>query len=354
MKSLIARKRKKFFVAILMILLLLVFGDIKAPTADPGPFNPFDIPNVNPIDPGIGQFLFYGDHNLSLVDAQVKINLWIEEGTYSDIYYSFDGNYTILNPDNSLSLAICAPFDYSFWRYGVNLTLSINTLNLTISINETEISNILDRGTYLWEYHELYNISTYLFPLIPTQVYTTERIFLVVEDIVFPENSSTQLRYKIDSIFPREKSTEDAEVLLYYDLYTASGWNGNINESVEFIIEGLQPFEYYTFNEMMGQEDVDPEIVDLNSSETYYRDRWVSTSCYISNIGNATSYKWYWENQRIIDNWVYVKFLFPKHMGTQLLYIARNIGIVILFSTPVTFPVAVCLLIRFEKRRRLL
>ncbi|MHA1667814.1 MAG: hypothetical protein ACTSUR_04070 [Candidatus Heimdallarchaeaceae archaeon] len=110
--------------------------------------------------------------------------------------------------------------------------------------------------------------------------------------MVLEENTTTIVGICLKSLMFIPISREEGYFTVFYDVGTSRLWKGNTSERVEFQVYGYQPFSYSNYSS--AKEGEKCQIVDF----THY-----------------TSYIWQWENERIYENKVYVKFWYDKDKG---------------------------------------
>ncbi|MHA1827484.1 MAG: hypothetical protein ACTSX6_02435 [Candidatus Heimdallarchaeaceae archaeon] len=185
---------------------------------------------------------------------------------------SLDGTYIIYNPDKTMNVTIIAPFQS---------VLFILLSNLSVTVNGTdfkwyEISSYDNENITYWEDY----------------IDESSRNFVAIDNVVLEENTTTIVRFCLESLMFLPILREEGYFTVFYDVGTSRLWKGNTSEHIEFQVYGYQPFSYSNYSS--AKEGEKCQIVDF----TYY-----------------TSYIWKWENERIYENKVYVKFWYDKDKG---------------------------------------
>lgn len=215
---------------------------------------------------GTGSIFPEEDCSLIMTNANVIFEVDnIESSNKIDL--SFNGNYTIYNPDQSRNVTIAAPFSALF--NDLEETLLIKVQN-----NVTPFRVIELHWSDPWnEYLDLIGLGM-----------SNRRNFILC-NITVPENSSVILEYSFDAYFTHTDS--DGNLYVYYDVGTSRAWNGSITERVEFKTYGMLP-DSYSINE-----------------PSFY-----NYSCTVSNYSNGKSYTWEWINETIMIDSVYIVYYY--------------------------------------------
>ncbi|MFX1281986.1 MAG: hypothetical protein ACFFA3_21735 [Promethearchaeota archaeon] len=220
----------------------------------------------------------------------------------NNIGISFDGNYTIFNPNNKSEIIIYAPF---------SVEESVVNSNVTVEVNSTQISfdvgNAYDFGIedWVWNY-SLFELWTY-----------------IKCNITIPENSSQTIRYKFDGLISKPLGGGTGEFSINYDLETSNAWSGNITERVEFRVHGKLPDRYSEY------------------TRGVYEDR-----CIITDIDHGKIYSWEWNNERI--NTLQVGIMYISSFNWL-----RTILIAVGITVPISIIIITFVLIRRRRSRRL-
>jgi len=237
--------------------------------------------------------------SLSLISANVII-----DADTSNLRYlggiSFEGNYTVFNPENDINITIAAPFSI----YPEN--------NLSVLVNGTSVpSDIIyydNLESQLWEYY-IDNISWG--NVLPR--------YWILCNISIPKNKTVEIQYK----FNNPKPTYSSELVSYdilYDVGTARLWNGTITEKVEIRAHGYNPNSIY--NEQL---------------------------CNVSDILDGKSHTWEWVNETIEINLVGVHYYYDGRNEYNILYFSVKI---VLISTVTIIGIAIILTKIYSRRKR--
>lgn len=197
---------------------------------------------------------------------------------------SFNGNYTIYNPKESLNLTIGAPF--AFFQIE-NCTVLVNGTSVPfITKNDYQIDYANE--SRIWNQF-MYNRS------LPTYLFFGSWILI---NISIPEKTYLNLEYKFHS--PRHsRYIVEGYYYVIYDVGTARLWNGTITETVEINVHGNLPISVYE-----GQ------------------------SCTISDIFDGKSYRWEWNNENIDVNYVGLYYYFNFDDYYNPLYYSIKISLI--------------------------
>ena len=218
---------------------------------------------------GVGNFLPEEDVPFIMNNAIVNFN--IDAHTYKRRFeVSFEGNYTIFNPTLSETVILGAPFSSEYKDLESSCLIRIN--NNTVPYTFIE---------YTWE-----NFSGSSWEEYVSWYFNSPRKFIII-NVTFPENNSITIEYMFNAYVNAPNS--DAVFQIFYDVGTSRAWNGSITEQVEFKVYGKQPDHY------SGKEE----------DEFGY-------NCTISDIGDGMSYTWYWENETINVDRVYISYSYPN------------------------------------------
>jgi len=249
---------------------------------------------------GTGSFFPAENCPLIMTNASVLFDInYNEPSNIIDI--SFEGNYTIYNPNVSQNITVAAPFSSVF-----------KNLESTCII---KVDNDQKPFTF-YQYHWSDSWAEYLDTVEFGSLYS-----FVLTNITFVENSSIQIEYSFDAyMIP---SVDDDEIRILYNVGTSRAWNGSITERVEFRTHGKLPNSF--------------------SSETSYFD---NCSFTLTNFSEGRSYTWEWIDETINTNTVYISYSFPYNR------FIRTLRVFIILSLYIGVPIIIAVIIRRIKRRR--
>ena len=220
MVSLRVKAIKSYCLMLLIVLFLSLSFFISSPPKILA--NPIYAPP--PPDLGSGHILLPSDYNLSLVEAEVKMEIETREegGYYMPIH--FDGNYTIYNPDSTVTVNISAPFSPYIAALAVDMHIKIN-------------DQVVDDE---WDGYFYDPYST------PWDEYLTGyRYIITVRNVTIIGASNTTIRFSYETSIFRNKMRIEKEWVFYYDVGSARAWKGNVTERVELVVKGFQAIDYY-------------------------------------------------------------------------------------------------------------
>ncbi|MHA2288434.1 MAG: hypothetical protein ACXABG_06570 [Promethearchaeota archaeon] len=211
---------------------------------------------------------FFPEENCSLImtNAMVLFNVDYEEQD-NRIDISFNGNYTIFNPEAAQNITLAAPFSPVFKNLESTCVIKIDDSIKAFKFIEHHWSDPWD------EYLDSVGLGM-----------SNKRNFILT-NATFPENSSVKIEYSFDAYIDQPNS--DDRLLIYYDVGTSRAWNGTITECVEFKTYGKLPDSY------------------SNNSD------WYNYNFTISSFTNGKSYKWDWVDETILRNSVYIAYYYP-------------------------------------------
>jgi len=210
---------------------------------------------------GTGNFLPMENCSLIMTNASIIFNI---EYLTNRIDISFEGNYTVYNPDESLNMTLVAPFSTDF--YNLESTCIVKVGGNVTSFSFLEY-NFFESP---WEQY------------LDTRFEMSSRRKFIVINTTVAENSSIELEYSFEAYTVDPNSVDVLEI--YYDVGTSRAWNGSITERVEFKAHGKLPDSYSDYE---------------------------GANCTITSIENGKSYVWEWLNEVITANRVYIKYRNP-------------------------------------------
>jgi len=217
--------------------------------------------DVVPIDfVGVGNFLPEVDVPFIMTNANITFK--IDANSYRKGFNAnFTGNYTIFNPGASENVTLAAPFSSAFTGLESSCVVKIDENTIAYSFSEYTWGNFSEST---WEQY----VSGLYYP----------RKFIII-NVTFPENDSITIDYSFNAYI--DNRIDYGMFQIFYDVGTSRAWNGTITEQVEFKVYGKQPYSYSGEN------------------------------CIISEFEDGMSYIWYWENEIINEDRVYISYSIP-------------------------------------------
>ncbi|UCC20368.1 MAG: hypothetical protein JSV62_03510 [Promethearchaeota archaeon] len=249
---------------------------------------------------GTGSFFPAENCPLIMTNASVLFDInYNEPSNIIDI--SFEGNYTIYNPNVSQNITVAAPFSSEF-----------KNLESTCII---KVENDQKPFTF-YQYHWSDPWAEYLDTVEFGSLYS-----FVLTNITIVENSSVQIEYSFNAyMIP---SIDDDQIRISYNVGTSRAWNGSITERVELNTHGKLPNSF--------------------SSEPPYFDDYDFT---LMNFSDSRSYTWEWIDETININTVYISYSFPHHRFIRML------RFFIILSLYIGVPLIIAVIFRRIKRKR--
>lgn len=246
---------------------------------------------------GTGNFLPMENCSLIMTNASIIFNI---EHRTNRIDISFEGNYTVYNPDESLNMTLVAPFSTDFYNLESTCIVKVGGNITPFSFLEY---NFFESP---WEQY------------LDTRFDMSGRRKFIVINTTVAENSSIELEYSFEAYTVDPNSVDVLEI--YYDVGTSRAWNGSITERVEFKVHGKLPDSYSEYEQ---------------------------GNCTITNIENGKSYAWEWLNEVITTNSVYIKYRNPWRY-----VLGRIIPFIIIPSVFSAIIIPIVIINRRAKRKR--
>ena len=217
----------------------------------------------------------------------------------NNIGISFEGNYTIFNPNNITEIMIVAPFSVNESVIASNCTVEVNGSQIMF-----DIGNPYEFGIEDWvSNYSMFYLWTY-----------------IVCNITIPENGSQTIRYKFNGLMSNSLYEND-DVSIFYDLDTSKAWSGNITERVQFRVHGKLPDRYSEW------------------TEGDYEDH-----CIITDFEDGRNYAWEWNNEQI--NTQRVGITYKGKLLTQELIV------IIIVSVGISVPIIIVLIVFVARRKK--
>ena len=253
---------------------------------------------------GAGNFIPKEDCSLIMTNASVTFEINYSK-TSNKIFLSFNGNYTIYNPFESVRMTLAAPFSPELINLELTCIIKLDDNIIPFSFLEENL-NLSIWGEYF------------------DRTGTLPRKLLII-DVDFPENESIKLEYIFDAYIEIENYL-NSDLVIYYDVGTSRAWNGTITERVEFNVYGDQPHSY------------------SNSSDHY--------KFSISDIEDGKSYIWEWKNEVININKVYISYSYRSNWPYW--FNPSTLSWILLFYVflPVSFFLLIIIIVLLRRRHK--
>ncbi|MFW9881302.1 MAG: hypothetical protein ACFFG0_50200 [Candidatus Thorarchaeota archaeon] len=282
-------EKRSFLFAIIFSLALIMNSNmlISVTTANPLP---------SPKEYEMGGIVTNNALSFSLTNANVVFNIDSTDFKHN-IGISFEGNYTVFNPNNTTEIQIAAPFSFSE---------SVINSNCTVEVNGTQVS--FDTG-------DAYSLGIEDWVMNYTFYYSWT---IIICSIIIPENGSQTIKYRFNHSMPNPHD----EFSILYDLETSKAWSGNINERVEFRVHGKLPKRY----------------IEMSLGSYEY-------SVIITDIDYGKIYAWEWNNEQINTLRVGIRYI--------SIFDPMRIIIFVGIAVPISIIVIGFILIRRRRSRRL-
>jgi len=211
----------------------------------------------------------FPEENCSLIMTNASVIFNIDYKVQQNkIDISFNGNYTIYNPQTTQNITLAAPFSPEFKNLESTCVIKIDNIIIPFKFIQHHWSDPWD------EYLDSVGLGM------------SDRRNFILTNVTFPENSSVKIEYGFDAYIDQPNS--DSELTIYYDVGTSRAWNGTITERVEF--KTIRKF---------------PDSYSKRIPDMY------NYSCTISNFSNGRSYTWDWVDEIIMIDSVYISYHYP-------------------------------------------
>ena len=220
---------------------------------------------VAPPAPAPDQFIagiFPGSNNtnIHLLNARANLSLDATE-LFKVIGITFDGRYTLFNPENSTLLAINLPFSLCFNIFEASFVVFVNDTKFPFELVNNTLENLTRAGIHI--------------KLIPTLVVHCP-ISLIRINLTLLANITYIIKYHFNGSIPSPLAFRDLFYLVYSS-DTAKYWKGNATERVEVNVWGGTP----GFSRAgVGIVEGLPELLDIEGGKRYI--------CQWNNSQNST------------------------------------------------------------------
>jgi len=210
-------KKSQFPSAILIALFVITsnIGFCPKITAPPPPIPDQFIADIYPK---------INNTNVQLLNASAFITINATD-LINEIGITFNGTYTLFNPENPTNLTISLPFSLCFDVENATFGVSVNDTQVPFEIVSTAGDNLTSTGV---------NID-----FIPAFDFHCP-ITLITSNLTLLENKTYVVKYQFEGSIPKPLSFRN----LFYMIYssdTAKLWKGNATERVEYKVFGGNP-----------------------------------------------------------------------------------------------------------------
>jgi hypothetical protein len=255
-----------------------------------------------PMEYFMGNIFTNSSLSFNLVNADVAFDIDSTDFE-NNIGISFEGNYTLFNPNNTTEIMIVAPFSVSEVVINSSCIVEVNDSEIMFDIGDP-----YELGIEAWVMnYSMYYLWTF-----------------IVCNITIPENDSQTLKYKFNGLMPTpiNPRRRNQQFSILYDLETSEAWSGNISERVEFRVYGKLP----------------NSIIEWPTDE----DRLVTL-----DMEGGRIYAWEWNNEHINTEQIGINYRGELLVQWQKIIVGVSIGI----SVPVII-VTIVLVVRKKKKSK--
>jgi hypothetical protein len=237
--------------------------------------------------------------DLQMIEAEVLMivdeTYGKESSRYSEFNLTFEGHYTIYNPNVTCEMLVGAPFSGYYGEMEETLEISVNGLKTEFELIFLDFEEL----TSDWW-------SSYFSPQgVEGSMYYFHARQFALTNITFTGFSNTTIDYSFNGT-SWYNCYNDLKIV--YDVATGNAWNGSTTETVEFRVIGKQP-----------SQPSNP-----------------STILTISDIDGGKSYMWSWIDVNSIDQ-KYVGIFYPMANCSDSLIFSSSFLLAISFLTSIGF-----------------
>ncbi|MFX0102682.1 MAG: hypothetical protein ACFFCS_24155 [Candidatus Hodarchaeota archaeon] len=236
---------------------------------------------------GVGGILPSDNESLSMTLANVVLDIDATDHLHS-IGVQFDGNYTVMNTNETKNVTIGAPFSPSMAGLGLACTVTLNGTPVPFEI----LDNVSLNSTVWLKY-----------------THSIVEQFITC-NVTVPENGSVVLRYTINASIVDLSD----EVMIDYIVGTARAWSGNVTELVTFNVKGTLPHAHSDYLEGVFEKH-----------------------CTVQDITGGRSYSWSWNDEAIEESSVYVAYHYEDPPPSISWLLVALISITAFAMVPVIF-----------------
>ena len=177
--------------------------------------------------------IFPQNNNTIIQLLNVSVNITLNAlDRYNEIGISFNGKYTLFNPNNLTKITIILPFSLCLDIEHATFGVSVNDTQVPFEVVSTPKENLTSTGV---------NIDLILEILRFLQCSIT----LITTNLTLMENNTYLVKYQFEGSIPDPLKYETFYMI--YSPETAKFWKGHATERVEYIIFGGNP-QFSLFN----------------------------------------------------------------------------------------------------------
>ena len=154
---------------------------------------------------------------------------------YNKIGISFDGNYTLFNPENTTNLTLILPFSLCLDVQNSTFEASVNDSQIPFEVLSNTEENLTSTGINL-------DFLKYFVVHCP--------ITLITSNLTLLENKTYIVNYQFSGSIPKPLGFRNLFYMAYH-LETARVWKGNLTQRLEFKVFGKLPI-YSSFGGLDG------------------------------------------------------------------------------------------------------
>ena len=144
---------------------------------------------------------------------------------YNKIGISFDGNYTLFNPENKMNLTLILPFSLCIDVQNSTFEVSVNDTQIPFEVLSNTEENLTNTGFNL-------DFLKYFVVHCP--------ITLITSNLTLLENKTYIINYQFSGSIPKPLDFRNLFCMAYH-LETARVWKGNLTQRLEFKVFGKLP-----------------------------------------------------------------------------------------------------------------
>ena len=237
---------------------------------------------------GFGHLIPNNETYLMMPQAEVLFEI-VNVSEVTDYNIKFNANYTIFNPNETINVLIGAPFSDIKESAYADVFITANG-----SVVDAELIHVEGHEQDPW--HEYVGLDIYRDILVTNYTFITQ--------------TSTIIHYSFEYTVSQDDNSYKPEgVFISYIVGTARAWDGNITETVEFIVHDQQPTNYWCFCD------------------------WDNNDPSVHQIEDGYSYIWSWDEEQIQEDAIEVYFPYynvnPSFYKTPII----TMSFVVLFIT---------------------
>ena len=200
--------------------------------------------------------------NIQLLNASALITINATD-LINEIGITFNGTYTLFNPENTTNLTINLPFSLCFNVENATFGVFVNDTQVPFEIVSIAGDNLTSTGV---------NID-----IMPEFDFHCP-ITLITSNLTLLENNTYVVKYQFEASIPKPLNYRN----LFYMVYssdTAKLWKGNATERVEYKVFGGNPIFGTT-----GYQEGLRQVIDIAGGKRFIS-VWNNTQNYTAQIG---------------------------------------------------------------------